>query len=406
MPLINYSFLSKILPKAKIIKSYRKAKETYLSRIRWATSFFFFGKGFCFATWASRIPDIKENLNLSEASLGALLFLLPIGQLVAMPFSGNVVTKYGSRNTAIIGLLFYALCLPLIGFTSNIIELSIALFLFGFTGNFSNIAVNTQGVYTQQLYEKPIVGSFHGWWSLAGFCGALFGLIMVSFQLNVLYHFCISFGLVALIVLFNYAHLIKAKAKKQLEKSSYSFLKNPNMNLVCLGVICFFCMASEGIMFDWSGVYFKEIVKAPGGLVVLGYTTFMISMAVGRFLSDYLVFKYGAKKVLMISGIVISIGLYIAVLFPNLYACTFAFMLVGFGVSNVVPITFNAAGNVTEVPPGIALTIVTSISFLGFLLGPPIIGFIAELTSLQYSFAFIGVFGIFITFLVKKLKVF
>ena len=98
MPLINYSFLQKILPKAKIKKGYKKAKLSYLFRIRWATALFFFGMGFSFATWASRIPDIKSMLHLSEADLGTLLFALPAGQLIAMPFSGKVVTKYGSKR--------------------------------------------------------------------------------------------------------------------------------------------------------------------------------------------------------------------------------------------------------------------------------------------------------------------
>jgi MFS family permease len=406
MPLINYSFLNKILPKAKIKKGYRKAKQSYLMKIRWATALFFFGMGFSFATWASRIPDIKSMLHLSEADLGGLLFALPVGQLIAMPFSGKIVTKYGSKQITIFGLLLYSACMPLLGLATSKVELGLALLLFGFFGNFCNIAVNTQGVYTQQLFEKPIMGSFHGSWSLAGFFGALVGLIMVSLELSVFNHFIIAFAMVCLLVLANYSFLIKVKTKELEEQTSYSFFKNPNMNLIWLGIICFCCMASEGIMFDWSGVYFKEIVKAPGGLVVLGYTTFMVSMASGRFLSDILVHKYGAKKVLIISGIVISSGLYLAVVLPYLIPCTIAFMMVGFGVSNVVPIIFNAAGNIKNVPPGIALTIVTSISFLGFLIGPPIIGFIAEMTSLQYSFAFIGIFGVFISILVSRLKVF
>lgn len=406
MPLIDYSFLSKILPKAKIKKGFRKAKQSYLNRIRLATSLFFFGMGFCFATWASRIPDIKSMLNLSEAGLGTLLFALPIGQLVGMPISGKIVTKYGSRNISIIGLLLYASFLTFLGLATLKWQLAIGLFLFGFFGNFCNIAVNTQGVYTQQLFEKPIMGSFHGSWSLAGFCGALLSLLMLALNLTPFQHFLIAFIFIVLIVIFNYRFIIKAKVKHQEEHSNYSFIKNPDSTLIWLGVICFCCMASEGIMFDWSGVYFKEIVKAPGALVVLGYTTFMISMASGRFLSDVLVHKYGSKKVLLISGIVISTGLYTAVLLPYLIPCTIAFMMVGFGVSNVVPIIFNAAGNNEKVPPGIALTIVSSISFLGFLIGPPLIGFIAELTSLKYSFAIIGVFGVLITVLVSRLKIF
>ena len=405
MPLFDYSFLSKILPKAKIKKGFRKAKKSYLNRVRLATSLFFFGMGFCFATWASRIPDIKSALQLSEAALGTLLFVMPIGQLFAMPFSGKIVTRYGSRAITILGLILYAACLPLIGLATEKWQLAVGLFLFGLFGNFCNIAVNTHGVYTQQLFDKPIIGSFHGSWSLAGFCGALTGLLMLALELSVIQHFVVAFAFVLGIIVTNQKFMIKVKSKQEAEKSSYSFWKNPDKNLLLLGVICFCGMASEGIMFDWSGVYFKEIIKAPGALVVLGYTTFMISMASGRFLSDFLVARYGARKVLMVSGLVISAGLYSAVLWPYLIPCTIAFMLVGFGVSNVVPIIFNVAGNNENVPTGIALTIVTSISFLGFLMGPPLIGYIAELTSLKHSFAIIGIFGVLVSLLVWRLKV-
>lgn len=406
MPLIDYSFLNKILPKAKIKKSFKKAKSSYLLRVRFATALFFFGMGFCFATWASRIPDLKLTLNLSESDLGTILFALPIGQLIAMPFSGKVVAKYGSRKIAILGLLSYAFFLIFLGLPTKSWQLGLGLFLFGFFGNFCNIAVNTQGVYTQQLFEKPIMGSFHGSWSLAGFSGALLALILLYFNLTPFQHFVTVFGIILLIVALNYNYLVKTSIKKVEEKEKVSFFKIQDKSLIWLGVISFCCMASEGIMFDWSGVYFKEIVKAPGSLVVLGYTSFMITMAIGRFLSDILVGKFGPRKVLITSGFVISTGLYIAVLFPNLIACTLAFMLVGFGVSNVIPIVFNAAGNSKIVPTSIALTIVSSISFMGFLIGPPIIGYIAEMTSLQYSFAFIGVFGVFISLLTLRLKMF
>jgi len=406
MSSIASPFLRIILPKEKPKKPYGKAKSSYLTRVRLATSLFFFGMGFSFATWASRIPDIKTVLHLNEASLGTLLFALPLGQLVAMPFSGKLVTRYGSRSTSFMGLVLYAGCLPVIGCSREPWQLALGLFLFGLTGNVCNIAVNTQGVYTQQLYEKPIMGSFHGSWSLAGFFGALVGLIFLGFKLPVLHHFIIAFSLVVLLILTNAKYIIKSKTKSTEQKSNYSFFKKPDKTLLLLGVICFFGMSSEGIMFDWSGVYFKEIIKAPGALVALGYTTFMISMALGRFLSDFLVGRYGTRRVLVLSGCIISFGLYCAVFFPFIIPCMVAFMLVGFGVSNVVPIIFNAAGNHEKVPTGIALTVVSSISFLGFLLGPPVIGYIAAVTNLRYSFAFIGVFGLVISLLVLRLKLF
>lgn len=407
MPLLDYSFLKRIIPNQKFKKSYKKAKQSYLNRMRLAMSLFYFGMGFCFATWASRIPDIKSFLNLSEGELGSILFALPLGQLTAMPFSGKIVTRFSSRKVLIFAMPLYAFCLTFIGLAEKPWQLAVTLYLFGICANFSNIAINTQGVYTEQIFKKPIMGSFHGSWSLAGFCGALVALVMVKFNLTPYQHFMIVFASVGIIILINYRFLAKVKSVVKVEKEvKKTRFKMPEKSLIWLGVMGFCCMASEGIMFDWSGVYFKDIVKAPGALVILGYTSFMISMASGRFLSDILVRKFGAKKILLISGITISLGLYTAVIFPYLIPCTIAFMMVGFGVSNVIPIIYSTVGRITTIPTGEALTIVTGISFLGFLMGPPIIGHIAELTSLRYSFGFIGVFGVFISFLAYYLKVF
>lgn len=406
MSLFDYSFLNKVLPKVKIKKSFKEAKSSYLWRVRLAMSVFFFGMGFCFASWASRIPDLKLTLKLSEAALGSILFALPIGQLCAMPFSGKVVNRYGCRKTAIVGLLMYALCMPFLGLSTESWHLATGLFIFGFIANFCSIAVNTQGVYTQQLFDKPVMGSFHGSWSLAGFSGALVGLIMLSLKATPSQHFVVVFLLILLLIVSNYKFLVPFKEKKSATTERNFSFKIQDKNLIWLGIISFCCMASEGIMFDWSGIYFKEIIKAPGALAILGYTSFMITMAIGRFLSDVLVAKFSAKKVLISSGLLISIGLYSAVLFPYLISCTIAFMLVGFGVSNVVPIVFNEAGKSEKTPTSIALTIVSSIGFMGFLIGPPFIGYIAELTNLKYSFAIIGLFGLFVSGLVFKLKLF
>lgn len=406
MPLIDYSFLGKIIPQQKHKKSYQKAKQSYLNRLRLAMSFFYFGMGFCFASWASRIPDIKSFLSLSEGELGTVLFALPIGQLSAMPFSGKIVTRFGSRKVLLFALPFYAFSLTNIGLAEETWQLALGLFLFGVCGNFSNISINTQGVYTEQIFRKPIMGSFHGSWSLAGFCGALVGLVMMAFKLTPYQHFIIVFAIVGLIIFINYRFLAKVKTVKYEIDIAKPRFRMPDKSLIWLGIIGFCCMASEGIMFDWSGVYFKDIVKAPGALVILGYTSFMITMASGRFLSDILVKKYGAKKILLVSGTTISLGLYTAVIFPFLIPSTIAFMMVGFGVSNVIPIVYSTTGRSTTLPTGEALTIVTGISFLGFLMGPPIIGHIAELTSLRYSFAFIGIFGVFISVLAYYLKIF
>ncbi len=395
-------FINRFKFKPKFDSAYRNAKASFLNRIRFAIALFYFAMGLCFASWASRIPDIKTTLQLSEGALGTILFALPLGQLVIMPFSGKMVTRFGSRNVLISSVLMYASSLILIGFSENVWQLSAGLFVFGIFGNLANIAVNTQGVDAEALFKKTIMSSFHGVWSIAGFTGAIIGLGMLALQLTPLEHFGIITIMVFILIWYAHKHLIRAKETVRKEKQK--FFTKPDGTLLWLGVIGFCVMASEGVMFDWSGIYFKEIIKVPGAFVVLGYTSFMIMMATGRFLGDGLVRKFGRKKVLQISGILISGGLFTAVFFPNIVVCTIAFMFVGLGVSTVVPTVYSVAGKNQKVPAGEALTIVSSVSFLGFLLGPPVIGYIAELFNLRVSFAVIGVFGLGITFLVSRVK--
>lgn len=387
----------------KIKKSFRKAKLSYLKRIRWAVSFFYFGIGLCFASWASRIPDIKVDLHLSDADLGSILFALPLGQLTMMPFSGKLVTRYGSHRLIVLSLLLYAFCMTNLGLATSAWQLGLVLYFFGMCGNMNNIAVNTQGVYTEKLFNKNIMASFHGVWSFAGFTGALVGIGMLALKLTAYQHFLIIAAIVILLIAFNYKFLIKAKEYPKSNEKKKLFSK-PDMTLIWLGVIGFGCMASEGIMFDWSGVYFKDVVKVPGPLIVVGYTSFMIMMATGRFLGDGMIHKYGRKPVIQSGGALISIGLFTAVFFPYLIPSTIGFMLVGLGVSTIIPTLYSIAGKNPNVPPGEALTIVSSVSFLGFLMGPPVIGFIAELLGLRFSFAFIGIFGVIIALIVPRIK--
>jgi MFS family permease len=157
-------------------------------------------------------------------------------------------------------------------------------------------------------------------------------------------------------------------------------------------------------MFDWAGVYFDKIVQAPAELTTLGYVAFMSTMAGGRFVGDKLAVRLGVKRLIQLNGILIAMGLLIAVFFPTLIAATFGFLLVGMGVSTVVPLVYGAAGKSKTMSAGIALAAVSSISFFGFLLGPPMIGFIAEASSLRVSFAIIAALGFCATLLVGKVR--
>lgn len=384
-------------------RAYRDVKATYLNRIRWAVTLFYFAMGLNFATWASRIPDIRTALGLSEADLGTTLFAIPLGQLCLMPFSGRLALRYGSHRTVVLGLSLYVGAMVALGFAGTSLQLSLCLFFFGMCSNLTNISVNTQGIFTEGLFRRAVMSSFHGAWSAAGFTGAMIGLLMKGFKLGPDTHFLIVGVLLWLIILLNYKHLVKVKTQTLTAKKSKLFSK-PDSVLIWLGVIAFCCMLSEGIMFDWSGMYFSDVVKAEGSFQVLGYASFMAFMAIGRFSGDRVIRRLGRKRVLIISGIMISLGLYMAVLLPYTITATLAFMLVGLGVSTIVPSIYSIAGRRPGIAPSIALQTVSSVSFLGFMLGPPVIGYIAHATSLRISFAIIGVFGVVIAFLVTRMK--
>lgn len=379
-------------------------KQPSKKRIRIAVALVYFSMGLCFSSWASRIPDIKTTLNLSDALFGSILFALPVGQFLMMPFSGKLVTRFGSHRTLLVALPAYSVLLCCLGLMQAGWQLAIGLFAFGLAGNLSNISINTQGVAAERIYKRPIMASFHGGWSLAGFTGALIGLVMINLKMPVFWHFVSIIAIVWTIVAINYPYLVRTRPTPVENEPRRKFFNKPDHILFQLGIIGFCSMASEGAMFDWSGIYFKDVVKAPASLVVLGYTSFMIMMATGRFVADYMISKIGRKRLLQICGVMISTGLFTSVLFPYLIPCTIAFMMVGLGVSSIVPTVYSAAGRHSKIPAGIALATVSSVSFLGFLMGPPLIGYISEAAGLRYSFAVIGVFGMGISLLVSRVK--
>lgn len=374
------------------------------NRIRLAVSLFYFSQGLAFSSWASRIPTIKQNLGISEGQLGTLLLLMPIGQLCTMALSGRLVAKYGSRKVLRIVVLIYPAILCCIGLAQNFYQLATALFFFGVIGNMCNISVNTQGVEVEKVYGKSIMSSFHGAWSIAGFTGALIGLLMMNLNINTFYHFLIIYGLIVLNWLINNQFILNSVSVKQTEKKS--LFSKPESTLIQLGIIGFLSMATEGAMFDWSGVYFQDIVKAPENLVVVGYASFMVMMATGRFIGDYFISKYGKQRIMQVSGLLMSSGLLLSVFFPQFFVCVLAFMMVGLGVACNVPTVYSVAGKSTKVNAGVALATVSSVSFLGFLMGPPLIGYIAELFDLRYSYAVFACFGLIMIVMVGRMKVF
>ena len=371
----------------EILLSLHKAKRAF----RLAVGCLFFLQGLCFASWASRIPSIQQNLQLSDAALGALLFALPLGSMIALPFSGWLVTHFGSKRIATNALLFYSLLLVLIGFSNNILMLTIGLMFFGMAGNISNIAINTQAVGVEAKYGRNIMASFHGLWSLAGFTAAGIGTFMMGQAIIPLTHFIIIAAIIMAGVAASFHYLLPREVKNT---TAVKLFVKPDKSLVKLGIIAFCCMICEGAMFDWSGIYFQKVVKANKDWIGAGYTAFMLTMAAGRFIADWVVSKFGFTKTIRISGLLIATGLGLAVVFPYLSTAITGFFIVGFGVSSVVPLVYSEAGRSKIVSPGVALAAVSSIGFLGFLIGPPMIGIVAGLFSLRISFLIISIIGI------------
>jgi len=369
---------------------------------RIAVSTFFFVAGICFASWASRIPDIQHHLHLDDGQLGSVLFALPVGSMLSLPVAGFLVTKFGSRIVMFVGSFFYASLLCLLGLVDATWQLVTVLFFFGMSGNLMNISVNTQGVGVEILYKRSIMASFHGLWSLAGFVGASIGTLMVSQKIPPLMHFIIIACLIAMLAIIMFRYSLSNDVSRQNNEKGFAL---PDRSLLKLGIIAFCCMACEGCMFDWSGIYFRDIVKTPPHLVTLGYTAFMAMMATGRFVGDRLVTKFGVKRVLQLSGCLIVTGLLTAILIPNLYMTTAGFLLTGFGVSSVVPLTYGLAGKSHTMSAGMAIAAVSTIGYLGFLFGPPVIGYIAKTANLRYSFALIAAFGFCVIILASKVKV-
>ena len=312
---------------------------------RWALAFFFFISGIRFA------------------SLGTVLFALPVGSIGGLPISGYLVAKFGSRKMLLLSVILFPLSMVGIGLANNGIVLALQLVFFGISGNLMNICVNTQAVSLEALYKRSIMASFHGLWSLGGFSGALLGTLMVGLKISPVYHF-LYMSITCLVLAF-VVYPYTLKKEEPVAQRTSIFIK-PDTYLLYIGFIAFGSMVCEGTMFDWSGVYFLKVVKASAALRSFGYISFMSSMAIGRFVGDKLISNLGRQKVLQMSGIIIASGLLVSVLLPYLVTAT--------------------------------------IGFLGFLMGPPLIGYIAQAASLRLSFTVIACFGASIFFTAPRLK--
>ncbi|MCX2740890.1 MFS transporter [Pontibacter anaerobius] len=363
--------------------------EITMNKQRLSLSVFFFLAGFNFASWTSRIPTIAGALHLNEAELGSILLTMPVSSLIGLPLSGWLVTRYDSRIPLTAAFLLNAVSLSLIGLADTSFYLIIALFLFALSMRIFNIAVNTQAITLQKQFERKINGSFHGLWSLGGIVGVGVTTLLVSLEVTIVPHLLSVSVFSVLATLITTQYLLRNDRSTSGNKLS---LGKPDPAIVYLGLLVFFAAVCEGGMFDWSGIYFQQVIKEE--VFTAGYLIFMSFMALSRFISDRIIDRIGMARTYVLSALLIFSGITLAILLPSFWPAMVGFSLVGFGTASVIPMTYTLAGTSTKYSPGVTLSIIVTYGIIGMLIGPPLIGYLAHAFNLKVSFILFAFAGI------------
>ena len=352
-------------------------------------SIFFFISGFSFATWASRIPTIKTYFALNDAELGTILLAMPVTSLIGLPFSGWLVSRFDSRIPMCYAFAANAVALAGIGFAGSIFTLVISICLFALSMRIFSIAVNTQALTLQKKFEKKIIGSLHGLWSTGGICGVGFSTLLVAQNISIHVHFLVVAIFAFLVTVFSYRFLL---TNDRTTKGNKIIIGRPDPYIMYLGLLVFFAAICEGGMFDWSGIYFHEVLRVK--IFTYGYLIFMSFMALSRFLSDYIITRIGIPATYKMSSVLIMCGIGMSVIFPKFWFAMAGFSLVGFGTASIIPMTYALAGTSKKYSPGMAISIIATYAIAGMLLGPPLIGYLSHALNLRISFITFAISGL------------
>lgn len=382
-------------------------------RLRIAVTCFFIAQGLVFASWMSRLPDMKADFNVDNImTFAGLLFLIPVGKFFAIPLVGALFPLIGSKKTVLISILGFILSPLIIGFIDyNIYLLGVVMFLFGLFWNMTDISLNTQAIEVERIYGSPIIASFHASWSLSACIGALIGYGMINLNVNTKVHFIFITILSAIIIFSNYRILldIKHTTNDKSEEKALGILDlirkrvMPEKLLIQLGFIWLLALIVENTMFDWSDMYFQSVIEAPKSMQI-GLLVFMLMMFVGRIITNLLYSIWSKSTVLKVAGLLIFLGFTTASvltnisddLIVNVVINSVGFMLIGLGISCVVPTLYSIVAEKAQTPPGMSLTIMSAISFVGPLISPVLVGYISHQFNMEYAYLAIGVVGLLI----------
>lgn len=361
----------------------------------------FFANGAVLASWIARIPAVQAKLGMQEATLGLTMFGLSSGVFTALFFAGSLIAKYGSQKVTFISGLLQCCLLPFLALMPHPILLFINLFLFGASASSMDMAMNEQAVLVEKKEQRTLMSSFHASYSIGGLVGALIGAFMArSTQTPILLHFILITVIFLVLLIWVYSHLIPTNDNDRTTKTG---IRLPQKGLLLLGLVIFCSSITEGAVADWNGVYLTDVLSTSNSFAALGFAAFSMTMTIGRLLGDSLTQRFKATTIVRCGAILTVLGLFATIFTNNPYLALLGFAAVGLGVANIIPLSFSSAGNSAS-SPGAGISGAASIGYAGFLIGPPLIGFLAEQFSLRISFTVIAILASSMILTARALK--
>jgi len=366
---------------------------------RWAVAAMFLVNGALLANWVARIPAVQQRLGLSAGALGIALLGMAIGALAAFPVTGLLIAHYGSRRVTTGAALVYCAAVPLPGLAPNLPLLMVALIALGAGNGAMDVAMNAQGVAVEARYGRPIMSSFHGLWSVGGFAGALVGGLAAGAGIAPFPHLLGAAVVLVIAALIASRWLLPVAADAHSGAPAFA---RPTRALLGLGVVAFCSALGEGAMADWSAVYLHTSLATSAAFAAAGYAGFSLAMTAGRLSGDRLTHRFGPVVLVRAGGLLAAVGLGVALVVGRAGPAVAGFALVGAGLSLVAPLVYSRAGRTPGVSAAAALAAVATMGYTGFLLGPPIIGAVAQALSLRDALGIIVLLGLAIAALARN----
>ncbi|QDK82007.1 MFS transporter [Spirosoma sp. KCTC 42546] len=361
-----------------------------------------------FGSWVAHIPHVKEKLHLSDAELGLTLFAMPVGLLIMNPMTGWIIAKLGEARACFwsaVGITL-AVCIPINA--PNTVVMAFGLFLLGLSSALINVAMNTCATNVERTQGIAIMSSCHGMWSLGGLLGSGIAGAVIALHVSPQVHMGIMAGLVLLATFLLQPSLTAIPSSSRTEsgeKAGSSFVR-PNLDLFLMILIGLAVAMGEGVALDWSAVYLHETIGASSQIAALGFGAFSLTMTSLRFFGDAIIPRIGAKRWLQLGSLLAASGLVFAILLPYPPTALIGFALLGAGCSLGAPILYSASMRVPGIPPAAGLATFATFSFIGFLAGPPVIGFVSEAFGLYYGLGFVAIILLISAGLSRVVKLF